>query len=267
MSNALPLDGSRPGHVELRVDAAFASLTLSNPARHNALTFAMYDELLAACTRLRGDTGVRVVTVRGDGGRAFAAGTDIAGFTNFGAAEGVDYEHRTAAVLDALAGLPMPVIGAVEGPAVGAGLALVLACDLVLATPDAVFGIPVARTLGNCLSPAIVGRLYAAVGRTRARHLLMTAATIDARRALEYGLVTELIERDQFDQQLAERAQRLAALAPLTLAAFKEVDRRLLRVIDEIDADDVYRTCYGSRDFREGVEAFTRKRAPDWQGR
>ncbi|MEN3309830.1 MAG: enoyl-CoA hydratase [Micromonosporaceae bacterium] len=256
------------GRVALAIDGPVATLTLANPARMGALSFAMYHELLAACARLRDDPGVRVVTVRGDGGRAFAAGTDINEFTGFTTAEdGVDYEHRTTTVLDALSGLPVPVIAAVEGPAVGAGLALTLCCDLVLATPDAVFGVPVARTLGNCLSPGVVGRLYAAIGRSRARHLLMTATILDARSALDYGLVAAVVERERFDGYLDQTQRKLAALAPLTLRAFKEVDRRLLRLIDDIDADDLYRTCYGSRDFAEGVAAFLGRRAAQWEGR
>jgi enoyl-CoA hydratase/carnithine racemase len=255
------------GRVELSVADAYATLTLANPARRNALTFAMYDQLLAACDRLRDEPGVRVVTIRGEGGESFAAGTDISEFAGFDAAAGVAYERRTAVVLDALAGLPMPVIAAVEGPAVGGGLAIVLGCDLVLATPDAVFGAPVARTLGNCLSPGIIARLYATVGRARARHLLITASTLDAPAALDCGLVSAVVERDRFDTELAALRASLAGLAPLTLRAVKEVDRRLLRLADGIDADDLYRDCYGSRDFREGVAAFLAKRAPQWQGR
>ncbi|GIH19263.1 enoyl-CoA hydratase [Rugosimonospora africana] len=266
MSAGGAVRGDGEGRVELRVDGDFAQLTLANPDRLNALTFTMYDQLTEACDRLR-SSAVRVVSIRGAGGKAFAAGTDIAGFAGFDADDGVAYEHRTAAVLDALAGLPMPVIAAVEGPAVGAGLALTLACDLVLATPDAVFGAPVARTLGNCLSPGIIGRLYATVGRARARQLLMTATTLDAQGARDCGLVTEVVARDRLDGHLADTRRRLAALAPLTLRAFKEVDRRLMRCFDQIDADDLYRMCYGSRDFSEGVAAFAEKRAPEWQGR
>jgi enoyl-CoA hydratase len=252
--------------VDLQINDGIARLTLSNPRKLNALTFGMYDQMVSACTRLHDDPDVRVVILRG-GGRAFAAGTDIGQFVGFDASDGIGYEHRTAEVLDALAGLPMPVIGAVEGPAVGAGLALALVCDIVLATPDAVFGAPVAQTLGNCLSPGIVGRLYATIGRARARELLMTASTVDAARAHTYGLVTAIVDRDEFEHRLTETAERMTTLAPLTLTALKEVDRRLMRAFDGIGADDIYRTCYGSHDFREGVAAFRAKRPPHWQGR
>ena len=137
---------------------------------------------------------------------------------------------------------------------------------LAKARDDATFGAPVARTLGNCLSPAVIGRLYAAVGRPRALALLMTASLIDAPAAAASGLVTEVVPGDRFDRQVEDTAARIAALAPRTLAAFKEADRRLLQAIDSIPADDIYAGCYGSDDFREGVAAFLAKRPPEWTG-
>ena len=211
--------------------------------------------------------------LRGDGGRAFAAGTDIAEFASFGAgpsgsaADGVDYEHRTAGMLGAITALPVPVIAAVEGPAVGNGLALALCCDLVIARDDATFGVPVARTLGNCLSPAVIGRLYAAIGRPRALAVLMTASIIDAPAAAAAGLVTEVVAGERFSRHVEETAARIASLAPRTLAAFKEADRRVLAALDSIPADDIYAACYGSDDFREGVAAFLARRPAKWTGR
>jgi enoyl-CoA hydratase len=255
-------------HVDLQITGAVARVTLSNPRKLNALTWRMYDQLIDGCTALAADSSVRVVVLRGGGGRSFAAGTDIAQFAEFdGAADGVAYEHRTADVLAAVAGLPMPVVAAVEGPAVGAGLALALCCDVVIATPDAVFGAPVARTLGNCLSPAVVGRLYASIGRARALAMLMSARTVPAEQAQRDGLVSAVVERADFEQHLDQLTTQLAQSAPLTLAAFKETDRRLLAGFDEVAADDIYRRCYGSRDFAEGVAAFLAKRPPQWHGR
>lgn len=262
--------------VNLDIHGRLARIVISNPAKLNALTHAMFDQLIAACGEVTsaaeaGD--VRVAVLRGDGGRAFAAGTDIAEFRAFradgaGSAEdGIEYEHHTAAMLGAVTSLPVPVIAAVEGPAVGNGLALALCCDLVLARDDATFGVPVARTLGNCLSPAVIGRLYAAIGRSRALSILMTASVIDAGAAAAAGLVTEVIPAEDFDRQVDDTAARLAALAPRTLAAFKEADRRVLRALGSVPADDIYASCYGSDDFREGVAAFLAKRPPKWTGR
>ena len=262
--------------VSLEADGPVARIVISNPAKFNALTFRMYDQLIAACAAVTDAARagrIRVAVLRGDGGRAFAAGTDIAEFRAFSAdgecaaARGVDYEHRTAAVLDAVSALPVPAIAAVEGPAAGNGLALALCCDLVIAREDATFGAPIARTVGNCLPPVVIGRLYAAIGRARARALLMTATNIDARGAMTAGLVADVVPHGTFDRHVEDTAARIASLAPRTLAAFKEVDRRLLRAPDSIPADDIYASCYGSDDFREGVAAFLAKRAPKWTGR
>jgi enoyl-CoA hydratase len=253
--------------VRLEADGPVARITISNPAKLNALTFRMYGELAEASRELARATDVRVVVLRGDGGRAFAAGTDIAEFTGFdGAADGIEYEHRTAEVLEAVRAIEVPVIAAVEGPAAGGGLALALCCDIVIAREDATFGAPIARTLGNCLSPYVIGLLYATIGRTRARAMLTTAATVDAQTALAWGLVAEVVPAGRFTGHVQDTCMRIASLAPCTLRAHKEVDRRLTRVLGGVQADDIYASCYGSGDFREGVAAFLAKRAPRWSG-
>ncbi len=244
-----------------------AHLTLSNPRQRNALTMGMYDQLELACEEIDADPEVRVTVLRGAGGRAFAAGTDIREFRGFtSGADGVAYEKRVGRAVERLASVRMPVVGAVEGPAVGAGIALSACCDLVLCTPDAVFGAPIARTLGNCLAPAVVARLYASLGRARTLRALLTAELIGAQEALTAGFVQEVVEREEFDERIAATCAGIARGAPLTLAALKEADRRVLAASAPGPADDLYELCYGSRDFREGVTAFLDKRTPDWQG-
>jgi enoyl-CoA hydratase len=259
------------GRVSWAIDDGVARLTLDNPTKLNALDFVMYEQLLSACAGLgeRGD--VRVVVVRGAGDRAFASGTDIAEFRSFldldrdarGRA-GVDYEARTAGVLDALSRLPMPVIAAVRGPAVGAGLAIALMCDLVVAAEDAVFGAPVARTLGNCLSPLVIGALYAAIGRARARAVLMTGALLPAKEAAGYGLVSQCVPASSFDARVEQVVASVRRLAPQSLRAFRAVDRRLMGTARELAADDLYESCYAGRDFEHGVTAFLAKTEPPW---
>ncbi|SCK07222.1 Enoyl-CoA hydratase/carnithine racemase [Streptomyces sp. WMMB 714] len=248
--------------------ASAAHLTLSNPRQRNALTMGMYDQLELACEEIDADPEIRVTVLRGAGGRAFAAGTDIREFRGFtSGADGVAYEKRVGRAVERLAAVRMPVVGAVEGPAVGAGIALSVCCDLVLCTPDAVFGAPIARTLGNCLAPAVVARLYASLGRARTLRALLTAELIGAQEALAAGFVQEVVEREDFDERIAATCAGIARGAPLTLAALKEADRRVLAASAPGPADDLYELCYGSRDFREGVTAFLDKRTPDWQGR
>ncbi|MEO3754235.1 CoA transferase [Streptomyces sp. B6B3] len=293
--------GSRSaGEVRVRRDGDVVRVVLSNPDRRNALTFPMYDQLLAACD-VADEPGVRVVVLRGDGGRAFAAGTDIREFTGLaglaglagsagaaaeegleyerrvgrvlgggpGAAaaeEGLEYERRVGRVLDRLLALRAPLIGVVEGPAVGGGLALAAACDVVLATPDAVFGAPIARTLGNCLPAPVVARLQDRLGSGRALAMLLTAELLDAETARTAGLVQHVVDRDELDERLDALLARVRGSAPLTLAALKETDRRLRAAAARVDTDDLLRRCYGSADFREGVHAFLDRRTPHWRG-
>lgn len=252
------------GEVRSRRDGPVLHVELANPPRRNALTWEMYDELQKLCVAARTDADLRVVVLRG-AGEAFAAGTDIAQFTEFsGAADGIDYERRVGGVIENLLAVPVPVLGVVDGPAVGGGLALAACCDVLVATDRAVFGAPIARTLGNCLAPAAVARLQRRLGVSRTMGMLLTARTIDAHEAAAAGFVHAVVPPDGLDAAAAELTQRLASGAPRTLAGLKEIDRRLAAV--DVNADDVLADCYGSADFREGVAAFVARRAPRWSG-
>jgi enoyl-CoA hydratase/carnithine racemase len=256
------------GEVRSRRDGPVLHVELANPARRNALTWKMYDELQKLCVAARTDPDLRVVVLRG-AGEAFAAGTDISQFTEFSeAADGLDYERRVGAVIEALLAVPVPVLGVVDGPAVGGGLALAACCDVLVATDRAVFGAPIARTLGNCLAPAAVARLQRRLGVSRTMGMLLTARTIDAREAAAAGFVHAVVPPDELDPAAADLTERLASGAPRTLAGLKEIDRRLAAAdgSGDVDADDVLADCYGSADFREGVAAFVARRAPRWSG-
>ncbi|WP_219414652.1 enoyl-CoA hydratase [Pseudonocardia nigra] len=247
-------------------DGSALHLTLSHPARRNALTWEMYDQLQKACTEAQADPDLRVVVVRG-AGRAFAAGTDIGQFTAFaGAEDGLDYERRVAAVLERLLAVPVPVLGVVDGPAVGGGLAIAACCDVLVASESAVFGAPIARTLGNCLPPAVVARLQRRLGPGRAMAMLLTAQNIDAREAAA-GFVHSVVAPGELDAAADDLVRRLASGAPRTLAALKVIDRRIAAADRGIDGDDLLADCYGSADFAEGVAAFLAKRTPEWSGR
>ncbi|ADB32644.1 Enoyl-CoA hydratase/isomerase [Kribbella flavida DSM 17836] len=254
--------------LDVERDGPVLRLTLSNPERRNAITWPMYDGLAAVEPMVATDPGIRVVVLRGAGGEAFAAGTDIRQFADFVTGEqGVEYERRIAAVLRGLLRIRVPVVGVVEGPAVGAGLALAACCDLVVATPDAVFGAPVARTLGNTLPPLVIARLQQRLGAGRTMAMLLTARLLPATEALTAGFVTELVARDALDQHVEDLLQVICANAPLTLASLKEFERRILRDGPAAEADDLLAEVYGSRDFRAGVQAFLAHEPIEWEGR
>ena len=147
------------------------------------MTWQMYEQLDAACARIRAEHDVRVAVFRGAGGKAFIAGTDIAQFQQFRSAEdGLAYEEKMESYIDAVESLPVPTLAVIEGYAIGGGLAIAAACDLRIATTGSRFGVPIARTLGNCLSMRIYARLVAALGAPLAEHRLLLAENLSPKR-------------------------------------------------------------------------------------
>ena len=223
----------------------------------------MYDALVDACEEVDGTPDLRALIIRGSG-ESFAAGTDIAQFRDFASgADGVAYEHRLDAVIDRLERVTRPTIAAVDGPAVGGGCAIALACDLRLCSPRARFGVPVARTLGNCLSIANVARLVDCIGPAHVRDVLLTGRLVDATEAVELGMATRIIEAD-LDREVGLLALQLADRAPSTILATKQLLIRLRDHRRPPPADDIVEACYSSEAFREGVAAFLERRKPRW---
>jgi enoyl-CoA hydratase/carnithine racemase len=248
------------------IDGSVGVLTFNRPDARNALTWDMYDALVEACDRAEADPAVRVLIIRGAGG-AFAAGTDISQFRDFrDGDDGVRYERRLDAVVDRLEQVTLPTIAEIDGPAVGGGCAIAVACDLRICSDRARLGVPIARTLGNCLSVANLARLVDLVGSGRARELVLAGRLVDAREAVEIGLATKVVPVEQLSREVRVWAQELASRAPSTIAATKALLRRLRdhRRPSAASTEDLIAACYGSAEFREGVAAFLEGRRPTW---
>lgn len=241
-------------------------VTFNRPQARNAITFPMYERLREIFEGLADDNELKVLIVTGSGDKAFAAGTDINEFRAFSKPEdAIGYEARGEEVLSLIERTPMPTIAAIAGACTGGGAGIAAACDLRIATRDARIGFPIARTLGNCLSMSNYARLRELFGVTRAKEMIFTARLLGAEEALAAGFLNEVVDDHAALMQRAEAlAETLANHAPLTLAATKEAFRRLREGVRE--GDDLVVSCFMSRDFREGLEAFLSKRPPSWTG-
>lgn len=245
-----------------------ARVTFNRPHARNALTFAMYDRLAEICAAVERDRTIRVMIITGAGDKAFAAGTDISQFRAFSTPEdALAYEARIDRAIGAVEKCRVPVIAAIAGACTGGGAGIAAACDLRLAAANAKFGFPVARTLGNCLSMGNYARLSALIGPARVKEMIFSARLLDAEEAHAIGLFTEIAGEPELLMPRAEAlAKTVAGHAPLTLQATKEALRRLQPKIAPGEGEDLIVMCYMSKDFREGMEAFLMKRAPQWRG-
>ncbi len=260
---------SSSDEILYEVKGATGIITFNRPAAHNALTFGMYGRLGDICATLPADGPVRALIITGAGGRAFAAGTDISLFRDFSSAQdGLAYEARMEEMFQKLEACPVPTIAAITGVCTGGAAVIAAACDLRVATRDLKFGFPIARTLANCLSAANIQRVAMLTGVGRAMDLLMTTRLIGGDEALAIGLVNELFDTPQAVGERAHAiAEQIASQAPLTMRAAKEVVRRLRARAFAVEDKDLIALCYGSQDFREGLDAFLSKRRPSFQGK
>jgi enoyl-CoA hydratase/carnithine racemase len=253
------------GAVHLKRDGAIAHVIFDRPEARNAMTWAMYEKLGSICDHIRADPTIRVATFRGVG-QSFVAGTDIHQFVDFKSGEdGITYERRMEEFLVGVDQLPCPTLAIIDGWCVGGGLAIAACCDLRIATPTASFGVPIARTLGNCLSIGNYARLVAELGVGRVKRILLTGEMLSADEAREAGFVAYIVDSESIDRRAAELVDRLINNAPITMRVSKEALRRVIAALP-LNGDDLIRECYGSQDFQHGVQAFLSKRKPEWIG-
>lgn len=254
---------------ELLVDRnnAVLTVTFNRPNQHNAMTWRMYDDLYATCEQADEDDGIRAMVLRGAGDRAFVAGTDIAQFADFdGGQDGVAYEEKVARIVNRLEDVNVPTVAAVHGYCVGGGLAIAAACDLRIAARSARFGVPIARTLGNCLSMNTSSLLLHHLGPARTLDLLLRARLLSGEEAHAAGFAAEVCDDEALGDVVDGVVAQLLRHAPLSMWAAKEAVRRLRRA-ELPGGDDIVARVFGSDDFHAAVRAFSAKDEVRWTGR
>lgn len=262
-------ENSREGNVarvvvEMRDN--IAHITFDHVAARNAMTVAMYQSLKSICEDIARNPKVRVAVLRGAGGKSFISGSDIAQFAGFKSGQdGVHYEEGIDSYLAPLAMLPIPTIAVIDGMAVGGGLAIASCCDFRLATPGAKFGVPIAKTLGNCLSAGNIAWLVAHLGINVVKRMLLLAEMISAEELVQQGYIFAIHEQEQLSQEANSLAERLGKLAPITQKSSKQVLARLIKN-NLPDCNDLISETYGSADFKNGVASFLKGEPPIWSG-
>lgn len=249
-------------------DGPAVTLTISRPARLNAVTFAMFARLPALLAEAAALPDVRALVLRGAGTRSFSAGADIAEFAAVRSTpeQAAAYDAAVLAAEEALASFPMPTIAAVHGYCYGGGCGLALACDFRFAAAAARFAITPAK-LGLVYPLRSTKRLVELVGPSRAKIILMAGSDYDAAQARSFGLVDEVFDgADALDAGVRDFTALLASRSAVTQRAVKET---VARIVDGVSSDDethaaLRAAALASPDYAEGVSAFLERRAPDF---
>jgi enoyl-CoA hydratase/carnithine racemase len=255
-------------HIDTPADGVLR-LTISNPAKRNALDHTILDGIAHAVR----DADARCIVLTGEHGM-FSSGYDIGDIPEDVFAEKAEklVAHPFTSAIDALDATDLPTIAALPGHTIGGGLELALACDLRIAADGIKLGMPPAK-LGLVYSHTGLRRFIDTVGVARTRELFLLGRNIPARRALDWGLVNEVVIGSDLDEAALDWASELAGNAPLSVQGNKRVIRELLRAEGELDPDvqaeliALREACFASEDMKEGVRAFGEKRPARWQGR
>ncbi len=256
--------------MQARIEDGIGWMIFNNPVRHNALSLEMWQGIGDILKHFSENQDVRVVVMRGAGGKAFVSGADISEFDQkrANAEQRRTYGELAGRASRWLAKIEKPLIGLIEGYCIGGGLATALAADIRFATPDSKFGIPAAK-LGLGYEYDGLSKLARIVGPSRARDIMFSARFMDADEAKEMGLLNFIEQRGEIEPKCIAYAKRIADNAPLTVQAAKAAVNAFERGGREDDlarVKEMVDICFNSDDYKEGRQAFGEKRTPRFNG-
>ncbi len=245
-------------------------VTFNQPEKRNAMSMEMWLGLGEILDDFAADPSVCCVVMSGAGDKAFVSGADISQFAkNRSNAEAQkEYDRITGIGREKFHNFSKPIIARIHGFCMGGGLAIAMATDIRIATPESQFGIPAAR-LSIAYAPDSVRRLIDLVGPAHARMILYTARRIDGREAERIGLINQCVPLEELDRIVMEIAQTIAENAPLSIKASKLTINEMLK--DESQRNmaavrELGESCFNSADYKEGRTAFMEKRRPKFIG-
>jgi enoyl-CoA hydratase len=246
-------------------------ITFNNPARHNAVSYEMWQALPIVIDAYVKDPEVRVIVLRGAGEKAFVAGADISQFKEKRSSEDAvkAYNAASDAAGEALRNCPKPTIAMIRGYCIGGGTAIATNCDLRIAAEDARFGVPAAK-LGLGYRYSGIRRLASIVGPAFTAEIFFTARQFNAQEALQMNLVNRVVAVAELEKYTVDYANTIGNNAPLTIAAVKRSLIELLKDPADRDLDvcqKMVEACFKSEDYKEGQTAFMEKRKPVFRGR
>ena len=255
-------------NIIVKEDGPMALITVNRPSKLNALNKATIEELHDAFKNFNINKNIRVIIITGSGDKAFIAGADISEFASFSTLEGAMLASKGQDILfNFVENLSKPVIAAINGFALGGGLELAMACHFRIASHNAKMGLPEV-SLG--LIPGYGGtqRLPQLIGKGRAMELIFTAGTIDAEKAMEYGLINHFTAQEELLPYCKKIAARIANNSPDAISyAIKAVNAGFKYDVNGFETEiEAFGTCFGTSDFKEGTSAFLEKRKANFTG-
>ena len=255
-------------NIIFQVEEGIATITFNRPKALNALNAALLDEFSKALDEIEADENIRVLVLTGSGDKSFVAGADITELATFKPLTAKNFAQKGHAIIAKLQQLPIAVIAAVNGFALGGGTEIAIACDFIYASENAKFGQP---EINLGLIPGFGGtqRLPRLIGSNRAKELVFTGKMISAAEAENIGLANKVVPQDQLIEEVMNVAREIAAKGKASLRAAKQAINNGLNtdlatgIHIEIDG---FGLCYGSSDSKEGTSAFLEKRKADFKG-